>query len=480
MAYERQMIVTLFKLFDLLFLSFSFAFATWVTFFNQGGMFSLEEFLSMRVKVQNFILFFLLLSGWHLIFSVFKLYNIRRLTLFPLNKNFDIFLANSFSIILLLIFTWFFDLELITPLFIIIFWTMNNLFYITSRYAVFRLLERQKLKAYNLRYMLIVGTNERALNFAKKVEEKPELGYRLIGFADDKWQEISLKNQSRWSIVTNLSGFQKFINQNVVDEVVIVLPFQSLYRQAFHIFLACAEQGITVKSLFDSYYHQFARSKTEFFQDVPILAYYSGPMNGWGIIAKRLIDILLSLSLLVIFSPIFIVIFAAIKIDSRGPGLFVQERIGLNKRKFKIFKFRTMTNEADKMQWKVEGLNEMGGPVFKIKSDPRITRIGKFMRKNSIDELPQLVNVLKGEMSLVGPRPLPVRDYNGFSEDWQRRRFSVKPGITCLWQVNGRNNITFDKWMELDLKYIDNWSLWLDLQILIKTIPAVISGLGAV
>lgn len=151
----------------------------------------------------------------------------------------------------------------------------------------------------------------------------------------------------------------------------------------------------------------------------------------------------------------------------------------MNKRRFKIYKFRTMIPNAEQVIHTLEGQNEATGPVFKIKNDPRITPIGKFLRRSSIDELPQLLNVLKGDMSLVGPRPLPVRDYEGFSEDWQRRRFSVKPGITCLWQVNGRSGISFDQWMLLDLQYLDEWSLWLDLKILAKTVPAVLKGAGA-
>jgi lipopolysaccharide/colanic/teichoic acid biosynthesis glycosyltransferase len=158
---------------------------------------------------------------------------------------------------------------------------------------------------------------------------------------------------------------------------------------------------------------------------------------------------------------------------------FIQERVGLNKRTFRLYKFRTMVADAEERQAEIEHLNEARGPVFKIRNDPRLTPVGKFLRKTSIDELPQLFNVLKGDMSLVGPRPLPVRDYQGFDQDWQRRRFSVRPGITCLWQINGRSSIPFEKWMELDLQYIDQWSLWMDFKILAKTIPVVLKGTGA-
>jgi len=175
-----------------------------------------------------------------------------------------------------------------------------------------------------------------------------------------------------------------------------------------------------------------------------------------------------------------ILIAIAIKLTSPGPILFNQCRLGYNKRVFSIYKFRTMVRDAEQKMKDIEHLNEISGPVFKMRNDPRVTTVGRILRKTSLDEFPQLFNVLKGDMSLVGPRPLPVRDYQGFNLDWQRRRFSVRPGLTCLWQINGRSLIPFDKWMQLDLQYIDRWSLWLDFEILVRTIPAVLRGEGAV
>jgi exopolysaccharide biosynthesis polyprenyl glycosylphosphotransferase len=194
---------------------------------------------------------------------------------------------------------------------------------------------------------------------------------------------------------------------------------------------------------------------------------------------KRVLDIVFSVILLVLLAPVFVVVAVLIQLYTPGPVLFRQERIGLNKRRFLIFKFRTMVRNAEKMMAELESHNEVSGPVFKIKKDPRITPIGRVLRRTSIDELPQLFNVLKGDMSLVGPRPLPVRDYEGFSEDWQRRRFSVRPGITCLWQVSGRSALPFEQWMKLDLQYMDEWSLWLDIKILAQTVSAVLKGTGA-
>jgi lipopolysaccharide/colanic/teichoic acid biosynthesis glycosyltransferase len=173
------------------------------------------------------------------------------------------------------------------------------------------------------------------------------------------------------------------------------------------------------------------------------------------------------------------IVAALVKLTSPGPIFFSQARVGLNKRQFKMFKFRTMVTNAEQLQEQLAQMNEMSGPAFKIKHDPRVTPLGRALRKSSIDELPQLLNVLAGDMSLVGPRAMSMRDYKLFDQDWQRRRFSVKPGITCLWQVAGRSSLPFDKWMELDMQYIDKWSLWLDLKILVRTVPAVLRGTGA-
>jgi exopolysaccharide biosynthesis polyprenyl glycosylphosphotransferase len=202
--------------------------------------------------------------------------------------------------------------------------------------------------------------------------------------------------------------------------------------------------------------------------------------DDYRLLVKRALDIIGALAVLILVSPLLLLVALTIRLTSHGPAVFVQERYGLNKRRFKMLKFRTMVQGAEALQAQLEDKNEAQGPVFKIKNDPRITSIGRFLRKTSIDELPQLVNVLRGHMSLVGPRPLPERDVIRFSESRLLRRFSVKPGLTCLWQISGRSNTEFDHWIKQDLQYIDHWSLGLDLIILLKTIPAVIKGRGAV
>ncbi|HLK33369.1 MAG TPA: sugar transferase, partial [Terriglobales bacterium] len=250
--------------------------------------------------------------------------------------------------------------------------------------------------------------------------------------------------------------------------------------KAAHIAGQCEEQGIEVCVLSDIFNLKKARPMVEDLEGASLITHYAGFAEGWALFVKRLFDVAISTCLLLALSPLMAVIALLIKVMSpHGPILFRQQRLGLNKRLFTIYKFRTMVPDAEQRIHTLEHLNEATGPVFKIKNDPRITPIGRILRKTSLDELPQLFNVLKGDMSLVGPRPLPGRDYRGFNEDWQRRRFSVRPGITCLWQVNGRNSVPFEHWMQLDLQYIDKWSLWLDFQILARTIPAVLKGSGA-
>ena len=279
--------------------------------------------------------------------------------------------------------------------------------------------------------------------------------------------------------MSNLDGFQEILKHQVIDEVVLSLPVKSHYEKISTIINICEEQGIIIRFLSDIFDLKIAKSYIDHLDDIHFLTLHSAPIEQWPLLVKKSFDVALSFVLLVLLSPLFLLVAILIKLNSKGPVFFTQERVGFNKRRFKLFKFRTMVDNAEKLREKLEEQNEATGPVFKIKNDPRLTRVGKWLRRTSVDELPQLINVLKGEMSLVGPRPLPIRDYEGFYHNWHRRRFSVRPGITCLWQVNGRSHIPFEKWMELDVQYIDNWSLWLDLKILAKTIPAIIRGSGA-
>jgi exopolysaccharide biosynthesis polyprenyl glycosylphosphotransferase len=478
MNLSRRILIKFYKLFDLLVMLVSFAVATYVTYDHYDGAISLENFLSMRIRVQNFILFLGLLLSWQFIFSAFGIYLSKRLA-GRVKESLDLTKATSVGTLTCWAFAAVFDMSMITPEFLFLFWAVSSAVCISSRLTLRQILKWLRLRGRNLRFLLIVGTNERAVRFAEKIESRPDLGYSLLGFVENHWRGNSDFPNSSYRIVTDFEGFASFVRENVVDEVVVCLPVRSQYNQILAISRICEEQGIIFRHFSGLYDSKLSHSRTDHFEGESLVTLYTGSMAGWQVLMKRIVDILLSLFLLAVFSPLFLVSALLIKSSSPGPVFFVQERVGLNKRRFRLYKFRTMIADAEKKLGELEDFNELSGPVFKIKNDPRITPIGRFLRRTSIDELPQLYNVLLGDMSLVGPRALPVRDYNGFDQDWHRRRFSVRPGITCLWQVNGRNNIAFDKWMELDLEYIDKWSLWLDFKILLKTIPAVVSGHGA-
>jgi exopolysaccharide biosynthesis polyprenyl glycosylphosphotransferase len=474
---RRKVLRKAFKLFDLLVMACSFALAAWTVYYQIVDI-SFGQFLSMRVKALNLGLFLGFLLVWRGVFYLFGLYRSRRFST-RWAEIIDVIKATSSGTLVIYITSILFRIQMVNPTFIAVFWTASSAIAISSRLLLRYALEQARIRGRNLRHMVIVGTNPRAVQFAQKIEEKPELGYRIIGFVDDQWAGIGEFRKTGYAMVADFNDFPTFLRERVIHEVVVCLPVNSFYQQASRIIALCEEQGIIVRFLSSIFNLKLGRSKTEQFEDDSVVAVYTGAMQGWQLLAKRMLDLSLSLILLIILAPLFLLTILLIKLTSSGPIFFIQKRVGLSKRRFCLYKFRTMIPDAEQQLAQVENLNEASGPVLKIKNDPRITPIGKLLRRTSIDELPQFINVLKGDMSLVGPRPLPLRDYNRFDQDWQRRRFSVRPGITCLWQVDGRSKIAFEKWMELDMQYIDQWSLWLDFKILAKTIPAVLKGSGA-
>ena len=474
---RRRILLRSAKLFDLAVMTVSFGVAALLVA-HQTATVSLADFLSMRVKVRNFALFAAFLLVWHIIFSLLGLYHSRRLS--PRrHEALDIVKATTLGAGLVCIAAFLFKLVMVTPSFVVGFWFISSSTLVASRLVGRQLLSRLRVRGHNLREMLIVGTNPRAVLFAQKTAARLALGYRILGFVDQAWAGWGEFRKAGYPLASDFDRFPRLLRERVVDEVVIALPMKSMYSQAARIAALCEEQGIMVRLLPDFFNLRLAQSKAEEFEHDAVITLSTGPPESWQHLLKRALDVVISLATILALAPLGALAALLIKLTSPGTVFFAQERVGLNKRRFRIFKFRTMVQGAEQRLAEVTHLNEVSGPVFKLEDDPRLTRVGKFLRKTSIDELPQLFNVLKGDMSLVGPRPLPVRDYEGFDQDWQRRRFSVRPGITCLWQINGRSSIPFDKWMELDMEYIDHWSLGLDFKILAKTIPAVLRGAGA-
>jgi exopolysaccharide biosynthesis polyprenyl glycosylphosphotransferase len=331
-------------------------------------------------------------------------------------------------------------------------------------------------RGYNFRTVLLVGTGQKAAQLADFLEAHPHWGFRVIGYLDDD-NGGEIRRANRWPCLGKIENLESLLLREVVDELVFVIEKGKLgaYEQAL---LVAERHGVRAHVSLDIFPHVLARPVLEELDGVPLLSFTTTPSNPTQLVIKRGIDLAVSLALFVVTLPIQLVAALAIKLTSPGPVLFRQVRCGLNGRHFTLLKFRTMHAGAEQLLSGISHLNEMTGPVFKATKDPRLTFVGRILRRLSIDELPQLVNVIKGDMSLVGPRP-PLPEEVSRYEPWQHRRLSMNPGITCLWQVSGRNEVDFDRWMALDLKYIDTWSPMLDLKILLKTVPAVLSGRGA-
>jgi exopolysaccharide biosynthesis polyprenyl glycosylphosphotransferase len=465
------------KLYDICALIAAFLFATFLLQSSHTGM-SLSGFMALRIKLGNCLLFVLLLAAWHNLFVLCGFYVSKRLT----KRSTEIYGVGKATVLasaFLLVTAKTLHIKMVTLPFVLLFWIICTGFMVSGRLAARSFLLALRRRGRNSRFVLIVGTNERALGFAESVRVRPELGYHIVGFVDDDWVGIRKFEATGNTRCCSFSGLAEFLRHNVVDEAAIYLPLRSYYEHAAELVSVCEHHGILIRV--DSQVFNLRSQDSSAVQpdeNAHLADFVSAAQSGPALI-KRLIDCIVSIAALILLSPVFLVVGLLVKFTSEGPVFFRQRRVGLNKRMFKIYKFRTMFADAEKVQDQLLSMNEMSGPVFKIKQDPRVTPLGRILRKTSIDELPQLFNVLKGEMSLVGPRAMSLRDYERFDTDWHRRRFSVKPGITCLWQVAGRNSIPFEQWMELDLQYIDKWSLWLDLKILAKTLPAVIRGTGA-
>ncbi|MEO8324596.1 MAG: sugar transferase [Nitrospirota bacterium] len=478
MQFRRKLLLKCMKLTDLAVMSVAFLLVTWFFYAPGNDLYVFEQFLAMRIKIENVMLIFAMMMAWHVIFSAFGFYESKRLSGLQ-QELVNIIKATLVGTLLMAVTTMIFNVRMVSHGFLPLFCIVATVLIGLSRLGLRTSLGWVRYKGRNLRNVLIVGTNHRAIQFAEEIGAKSELGYRLIGFADEQWEGLKSWNHEKFSLVSSLKSLPVFLRTCAVDEVLIALPMRSYYQPASHIVAQCEEQGILVRVLGDLFTPKVARPSVDNLGQYSTFTLHTGAIGEQAILIKRIIDMTIAVPALIALLPCFGFIAATIKLTSPGPVFFIQERVGLNKRRFSCLKFRTMVPDAERQQAELEHLNEVQGAAFKITHDPRITPIGRLLRKTSFDELPQLINVIKGDMSLVGPRPLPVRDFHEFNEDWHRRRFSVRPGITCLWQVNGRSALSFEKWMELDLEYIDQWSLLLDIKILFKTIPAVIKGSGA-
>lgn len=366
-------------------------------------------------------------------------------------------------------------LEVSRPIFFT-FWILVPVALGLNRAILYGVLRSRNINEHNQVKILIAGTDPEAREVGRILQKSKKWGYHVSGYVTLGENEAI---DSDVPVVASISQLPEVLqDQSLADEIIFSGTDRKDLEQYEDVINLCEELGIRVRVAADLIPVKSRKVSIEFLDTLPLITFHTVPEHNLERVVKRVLDFsVASLSMVLLF-PLMVITALAVKLTSPGPIFYRQTRCGLYGRTFKLTKFRTMIDGAEDQLWEIRHLNEMDGPVFKMRNDPRVTPFGNFLRKSSIDELPQLWNVIKGEMSIVGPRaPLPeeVRHYSVC----QRRRLSVKPGITCLWQVSGRNNISFERWMAMDLEYIDNWSVWLDLVIMLKTIPAVFTGRGA-
>lgn len=393
----------------------------------------------------------------------------------------DYFLAvvwavgSGFVIVLALLFL--LKMKYISRAVLVIFALLDIAALCAVRSCILWFFRRSVRKGGNVLKFLVIGTGNRARMFAEILRKNTEWGVHIIGHLDPDPGLAGSRVQGA-SVIGGIDDISDVLKNNVVDEVVIAIP-RNMISDVEKIASACEEEGVRLRLMADVFDVHVARMKLDNIGPIPLLTLDPVAQQESKLIVKRVLDLALIILAMPFLLMILGVIAIVIRLDSQGPVFFIQQRVGYRKRVFPMYKFRTMVDGSEKMQEQLDYLNEAEGPIFKIANDPRVTRVGAFLRKTSLDELPQIINVFKGEMSLVGPRPMSLRDVNLFDKGIQRKRFSVKPGLTCLWQISGRSQLPFTRWLELDLEYIEQWSIGLDIKILLKTVPAILKGTGA-
>ena len=384
--------------------------------------------------------------------------------------------AAAVTFLLLGTFIFLFKLQFMSRLFFMLFMGVSFLFIWLEKTAIFMSSHYVRRQGLNTRRLLVVGTGKRAVEFVKRADKHPEWGFEVLGAIDDE-PGRGVTRVGRLDVIGTLDDIPTIFHRDAVDEVVFVVP-RSRLNSLQGAIEDCETEGVVVTVAVDLFDTKLARSSVTELDGLPYLHFKTTHAKEWELLLKRLFDFAAAGLGILVLSPLFLIMAVLIKTTSKGPVFFKQYRLGLAGRRFTLYKFRTMRQGANDVLSEVPDLQSMTTPEFREKKTQWITPVGRFMRKFSIDELPQLFNVFVGHMSIVGPRPTVPDEVEKY-KDWQRRRFSMKPGITCLWQVNGRNNIAFEDWMKLDLEYLDHWSLWLDAKILLKTVPVVMFGIGA-
>jgi exopolysaccharide biosynthesis polyprenyl glycosylphosphotransferase len=453
---------------DILAITLAFQCSYFINYFEQGGLFFFE---SRLLK-----LFILIMPFWLIILYLIQVTEI------PRTKQTKVLFLEYLQstllvVVLLLIFYFVFKLYLISRIFLIVFAMFGFLFLFLARLIEYRVFKIYRAKGYN-QVNIVVIADESSLPFIESLLANKEWGYRIIAIftasavIKEKYEKSIILLPEQYLLVLN-----DLMEVDILDEV-LYLKGKVIPSEVRETVRSCEELGVVFSLRYKDSNVKLTNAIRTRIGNEKFMTFINIPHNIYALTIKKIMDISVSLFVIIVLSPAFLVISLLIKLTSRGPVVFKQTRVGLRGRQFSLYKFRTMIVDAEKLKKQLEAENEADGPVFKIKDDPRVTKIGKFLRRSGLDELPQLFNILKGEMSLIGPRP-PLPEETKSYKRWQLRRLSVKPGLSCFWQIKpDRNSIKFEKWMEMDLAYIDNWSLRLDFIILLKTILTVFQRTG--
>jgi len=384
--------------------------------------------------------------------------------------------ASFFAVLSFGLVAFFFKMMFVSRLFFIIFVGLSLVFLVSEKLLLLVVIHRMRKKGVSLRQILIVGTGRRASNLIHVIKKHPEWGFEILGAVDDE-PGRGIKKVDSVDVIGPIEELSQILHTHAVDEVMFVVP-RSRLDYIEEALLTCETEGVKATVAGDLFDMRIARSRSSELNGIPLITFETTVAREWELFAKRVVDFVLSGLGILILGPVLMVFAVLVKVTSRGPVLFKQKRLGLNGRIFHLYKFRTMFLGAEEDLSDIDVVHDSNSPEFKKRKIRYITPVGRMMRKFSVDELPQLFNVFVGHMSLVGPRPVVPTEVSQY-KPWQRRRMSMRPGITCLWQVCGRNKVSFEEWMKMDLKYIDNWSPWMDFKILLKTIPVVLLGIGA-
>lgn len=438
-------------------------------------------FSGLSIDPNYYIVLLTIIIIWYMSFSMFDLYASYRKHNFA-RIFWNVIKAVSTGMLVLTLCMYVLKMTDVSRIMLGIFFLLNIGFLGLAKWVVYRMLQRYRKQGFNFRNILIIGSRQRAVDVIDAIGERLDAGYKVLGCLEVNQNDIGKKVKNGIRIIGTIDYLKKMLWERVVDELIFAMPLKKIENADEYIAIA-EEIGVGVRIIPDWQIHKLmykpkiASIRFEKFLGLSTLAITTTSRKTAELLIKSVFDYVAGAIGFVLAMPLFLVTSISIKITSKGPIFFKQERSGLNGRRFQLYKFRTMVENAEALKETVKAQNEMTGPVFKVTNDPRITPVGKILRKISLDELPQIINVLKGEMSLVGPRP-PIPDEVEEYSFRQRRRLSMKPGITCIWQVNGRNEIDFEEWIRMDLEYIDNWSLWLDFKLLLKTIPVVLMATG--